>query len=118
YGAAAVLTALQHRERTGDGALVDLSQHEGAVSFVGEYYIGRQLGESTPMVTGNGHLMFAPHGTYRCAGDDNWIVISACTESEWMVFAGFAGCRWEFDPRFESVAARRQNRSELDSAIE
>ena len=118
YGAAAVLTALERRERTGKGGMVDLSQHEGAISFIGEYYLGKQLIGRRPQVVGNSHPVIAPHGTYRCRGDDDWIVIVARDDDEWSALAALAGRGWDEDARFSSVEGRREHRAALDSAIE
>ena len=59
-GAVAVLTALQHREETGRGVLVDLSQHEACVNGIGEYVIEQQQTGVPPPVLGNGHPRHAP----------------------------------------------------------
>ena len=117
-GAAAVLTALERRTRTGLGQFVDLSQHEAALSMIGEYYIERQLTGRQPATVGNGHAVFAPHGTYRCRGDDDWIVIAVRDEDEWASLSELAGCGWGDDPRFAAVASRHANNAELDAAIE
>ena len=117
-GAVAVLTALERRERTGMGMEVDLSQHEGAVASIGEYFIERQLGGVEPVRFGNGHPRFAPHGIYRCSGDDNWIAIVARDDAEWSALLTCAEQRWAADQRFATTEARREHRDALDSAIE
>ncbi len=116
--AAAVVTALDRRERTGEGALVDLSQHEAGVTMVGEYFIERQLSGVEPVRDGNGHATAAPHGVYRCAGDDDWIALAASDEAQWQALADFAGAGWDGDARFATVEGRREQRAALDIAIE
>ncbi len=117
-GAIAVLTALDRRERTGLGAEVDLSQHEGVVAMIGEYIIDRQLTGFEPERVGNWHADYAPHGIYRCQGEDDWIAIAARNEQEWATLAGIAAQGWESDPRFSTSAGRLRNREPLDQAIE
>jgi crotonobetainyl-CoA:carnitine CoA-transferase CaiB-like acyl-CoA transferase len=115
---AAVLTALARRARTGEGALIDLSQHECGIAFLGEYFVERQLAGHEPERTGNAHREWAPHGVYRCEGDDDWIAIAARDDREWAALCELAGRGWERDPRFGDLAARRANHAALDAEIE
>ncbi|MEE8336728.1 MAG: CoA transferase [Dehalococcoidia bacterium] len=116
--AAAVVTALDRRERTGKGGLVDLSQHETGVVIIGEHLIERQQSGVEPSRIGNAHRSLAPHGVYRCAGDDEWIAIAAVDDRQWQALAGAAGAGWAADPRFASNEARLEHRAALDEAIE
>jgi crotonobetainyl-CoA:carnitine CoA-transferase CaiB-like acyl-CoA transferase len=80
--ASAVATALQARQRKGEGAYVELSLHEAGVSYSGPWLIEHQLGgEIRPL--GNRHPQMAPHGVYRCAGDDAWVAIACRNDSQW-----------------------------------
>ncbi len=117
--AAAVLTALERRLHTGRGCLIDLSQHETGVAFMGEYFIEAQLSGHEPARLGNAHPEYAPHGVYRCAGDDRWIALAARGQGEWQALCevltlGSAAS----DPRFVTPEARLQNRAALDAEIE
>ena len=116
--AVAVLTALARRARTGQGAFVDLSQHECGVAMVGEFLIERQLAGVEPTRIGNTHREYAPHGVYRCAGEDAWIALAARDDEEWRALCAVAGRGWERDPRFASAPSRREHRAALDEAIE
>lgn len=116
--AAAVLTALERRARLGEGAFIELSQHEAGISFIGEQCIEYQLTGQRPPVLGNGHARIAPHGVYRCAGDDEWIALAAPTEAAWLALCHLAEGGWEDDPRFATAEARRDHRDALDAAIE
>jgi crotonobetainyl-CoA:carnitine CoA-transferase CaiB-like acyl-CoA transferase len=116
--AAAVLTALERRARLGEGAFIELSQHEAGISFIGEQCIEYQLTGERPAVLGNAHARVAPHGVYRCAGEDEWIAIAAPTEAGWTAFCEVAGRGWGADPRFATAEARLEHRAALDEAIE
>jgi crotonobetainyl-CoA:carnitine CoA-transferase CaiB-like acyl-CoA transferase len=116
--AAAVLTALERRRRTGEGAFLDLSQHEVGVAILGEYMLARQLDGAEPERVGNSHPQYAPHGVYRCAGEDEWIALAARDGAEWAALCAEAGAGWETDLRFASMEGRRDHRAELDAAIE
>ena len=116
--AAAVMTALERRARTGQGAYVDLSQSECGIAYVGEYFIERQLTGEQPEPHGNAHPHLAPHGVYRCAGDDQWIAITPRNEEEWGELAAYAERDWPDDARFATLASRIDHRDALNEAIE
>ena len=80
--AAAVVDALRRRERTGKGALVEMSLHEGGVAFCGPWLVEHQLGGDIRAL-GNRHPRMAPHGVYRCAGDDAWVALACRDEADW-----------------------------------
>ena len=61
----------------------------------------------------------APHGIYRCAGDDRWIAISCFTDDQWRSLATAAGSpRWLDDPRFVDFDRRLAHQDELDALVE
>lgn len=93
--AAAVVTALRRRAETGRGARVEVSLHEGGVSFSGPWLLAHQLGQSvTPR--GNRHPAMAPHGVYPCAGHDAWIAIGCADDAQWRALCTVIG--GELDP--------------------
>ncbi len=116
--AVAVLTALERRARTGEGAFIELSQHEAGITFIGEQCIAYQLTGEIPARAGNAHPRMAPHGVYRCVGDDDWIAIAVRTEDEWRALAAFAGAGWDTRPEFATLADRLAHREDLDAAVE
>jgi benzylsuccinate CoA-transferase BbsF subunit len=72
-----------------------------------------------PQPRGNFSPHAAPHGCYKCKGDDRWCVISVETEEEWIRFAEIAGHReWTTDPRFANLSSRVANHKELDPLVE
>ncbi|MDP6605943.1 MAG: CoA transferase, partial [Dehalococcoidia bacterium] len=115
---AAVLTALERRDATGEGAFLELSQQQAGINFLGEHLIERQLSGHEPPRRGNGHSEFAPHGVYRCRGDDEWIALATRDDGEWAALVALAGRGWGEDARFSSVEARRSEREALDAEIE
>ena len=77
YAAASVALALAKRQRTGKGAFIDLAQREGAALLAGGAFVAASLhGETAPRHLGNRSAQWAPQGTYRCAGADQWIVVA------------------------------------------
>ncbi|HJP51830.1 MAG TPA: CoA transferase [Pseudomonadales bacterium] len=79
---AAVVTALREREQTGKGVYVEMSLHESGVSFSGPWLVEHQLGAEIKSI-GNQHPQMAPHGVYRCRGEDEWIAIACPGDLEW-----------------------------------
>jgi crotonobetainyl-CoA:carnitine CoA-transferase CaiB-like acyl-CoA transferase len=119
YGAVAILAALHYRARTGKGQYIDLSQAESAACMIGPAYLEWFIHGREPEPQGNFSSTAAPHGCYRCKGDDRWCVISVDTEDEWKRFCELAGHReWIADPRFADRPARVANRKELDALVE
>jgi crotonobetainyl-CoA:carnitine CoA-transferase CaiB-like acyl-CoA transferase len=118
--ALAMLTALLHRERTGEGQWVDASQSEVGLMISGTAILdwsanGRiwsRYGNRSP------YKKAAPHGAYPCAGDDRWLAIACFTDAEWRALAEVAGHRdWLGDTRFTDLAARLKNQDALDALV-
>jgi crotonobetainyl-CoA:carnitine CoA-transferase CaiB-like acyl-CoA transferase len=119
YGALAILAALHYRARTGKGQYIDISQAETAASMLGPAYLEYLINGREPEPQGNFTPFAAPHGCFRCKGDDRWCVIAVETQEEWTRFCEIAGHReWAADPRFADLAARVANRKELDDLVE
>ena len=119
YGALAILAALHYRQRTGKGQYIDISQAETAAAMIGPAYLDYLIHGREPAPQGNFSAHAAPHGCYRCKGDDRWCVIAVDTEEEWVRFCEIAGHReWLADARFADRDARVANRAALDAAVE
>ena len=118
-GACAVLAALDHRRRTGQGQYIDSAQAECAASLLGPYYLDCAANDRVAEPLGNGSLVAAPHGCYRCAGADAWCVIVVSSDEEWQAFRAVVGNPdWSQDKRFEHARGRVEHRSELDARVE
>ena len=87
-GASAVLDAVRRRQRTGKGAFVELSLHEGGVAFCGPWLVEAQLGSQPIERIGNRHPAMAPHGVYPCAGEDAWLALACSDDDEWRALCG------------------------------
>jgi crotonobetainyl-CoA:carnitine CoA-transferase CaiB-like acyl-CoA transferase len=130
-GALAVLIALWHRRRTGEGQHVDLSQFENAVTLLGprllEMFI--RAGCETPSAgldNGSQEMPGAPHGVYRCAdlpGDgparDRWCAIAVFGDHQWTRFCQALGDQtWTRDAQFARQQDRHAKRAALDACVE
>jgi len=118
--ALAMLTALLHRERTGEGQWVDASQSEVGLMISGTAILdwsanGRiwsRYGNRSP------YKKAAPHNAYPCAGEDRWLAIACFTEAEWRAAAEVAGHpEWVNDTRFTDLTARLKNQDALDAFV-
>ena len=115
---AAVLTAVERRARLGEGAFIELSQHEAGISFIGEQCIEYQLTGEVPPRSGNASPRMAPHGVYRCEGDDHWLTLVVRDQDEWLALCRLAGEGWEVRPEFTTLDERLAHRDALDAVLE
>ena len=114
----AVLAALYHRERTGEGQYIDLAEMEAAVAVLGEAVVEHSLTGSSPGPMGNDRRGFAPRGHYPGRDADTWLAISVDSDSDWEALCrtlsapGLAA-----DTRFKTASARWEHRRALDDAL-
>ncbi|MGZ4689614.1 MAG: CaiB/BaiF CoA transferase family protein [Acidimicrobiia bacterium] len=113
-GAFTVMVALRHRDRTGEGQVVDINLLETMVQLMGALpSANAHLGYLQPRL-GSGIPYTVPRGTYRCS-DGRWIAISTSAESiaaRVMELLGVGG-----DPRFATFEGRVGHRAELDQVV-
>jgi crotonobetainyl-CoA:carnitine CoA-transferase CaiB-like acyl-CoA transferase len=117
YGSAALLIAMLHQQRTGEGQFLDLSQVQ-ALLDVGQHGIASQvvLGEPPPRL-GNRHPVLVPQGVYRCRGDDQWVALSVESDAQWRAL-----CELLEDPALASddlgrASGRRDQHDRIDERI-
>lgn len=120
FGAAALLAALNHRRKTGEGCCLDLSQFESAVQFISPALLEYAANKRDMTRAGNRCEYTAPHGAYPCLGEDRWCAISVFNDEQWEAF-----CRvlsrfqliWHKERRFSTLLERKENEEELDELI-
>ena len=122
-GAQAVLLALMHRARTGRGQWLDVSQFESLSSLLETLVLDLSVNGKAAASTRSGNRLphggGAPHGAYRCLGEDRWVAITVFTDEEWRVFVQAMGHpHWADDQRFATAHARERNADVLDAFIE
>ena len=81
--AVAVLAALDHKQRTGEGQLIDMAQTEAAAYLIGEVYMGAAAVGADPQACGNRSGEVAPHDVYRAGGDDDWVALACHDDESW-----------------------------------
>ena len=110
-GAAALLTALRHRRRTGEGQYLDLSQSEGLFPLGIHGILHQSVLGRPPARTGNRSPDCAPHGVYPARGQDQWVVIQVLTEPQWRALRGLVDGTRPVRRRAGPVGAPRRTRS-------
>ena len=114
----AIVAALLHRSKTGKGQFLDVSQAETASSTIPEALMDYTVNGRTRERIGNGDNAMAPHGCYRCKGDDEWIAIAVATDEQWRGLCEVLGDpSWCRDSRFGDSLSRWEHRSELDDLV-
>jgi benzylsuccinate CoA-transferase BbsF subunit len=118
-GAFAVLAAVRYRNRTGKGQYIDLSQWQTIATVLGYPMMDYMINGRSASRMGNKHRMLAPHGCYRCKGEDKWVSIVTTREEEWQGLCRAMGDpEWSKQERFKDMYSRKMNETELDRRIE
>jgi crotonobetainyl-CoA:carnitine CoA-transferase CaiB-like acyl-CoA transferase len=121
YAALAALSALRRRDKTGQGAYVDISELEAACSMLGAALLDLSVNCRAAVPAGNKQEwgQAAPHGCYRCKGEDRWCVIAVFSEEEWQSLCNVMGRPQPAkQDKFASIVSRLEHAQELDCLIE
>jgi benzylsuccinate CoA-transferase BbsF subunit len=114
-----MVAALLRSRLTGKGVSIDLAQIEGTAYTLGATYLDAAVNGNEPQPKGNRDPVAAPHGCYRCNGEDRWCVISVRSEEEWRALCRVIGHpELTSDDRFAECQARLNHLSELDAIVE
>jgi crotonobetainyl-CoA:carnitine CoA-transferase CaiB-like acyl-CoA transferase len=114
----ALLGALEHRRKTGDGRYIDISEVEATASLLGGAILEASVTGKEPERTGNRSNLAAPHNVYRCK-DNHWCAITVFSDGEWEGFKRALGNpTWAEDEKFASLSGRLVNTEELDKLVE
>ena len=122
HAAVAVMAAVRHKRRTGEGQLIDMSQLESSVSGMAGALFAWDNGQVRYERLGNRVPYAAPHGAYLAneIGDrpDHWVAIACMTDFQWAALSTVME-RPELaqDMRFATLQERKKNEIELDDII-
>ncbi len=129
YMAMAILLALVHRQRTGEGQWVDMSCTDAGLALTGtallDYTVNGRPSrrENSPDSNHSASPEMAPHGIYPCRGNDEWIGIACCSDDEWRKLAARIGASeqangdWVHDARYAGLAGRLAAQAALDAQL-
>jgi benzylsuccinate CoA-transferase BbsF subunit len=115
----AMVAALDYRRRTGKGQCIDQSQIESSINYLAPLVLDYSANKRHLALSGNKCSYAAPHGIYRCKGDEKWVAIEVYTDTEWQSFCKvIGGPEWTQDARFSTLIGRVGNSDELDKLVE
>lgn len=116
-GAFAIMAALYHRERTGEGQFIDVAMLDSIMPLMGWVAANLLIGGQQPVLMGNDNFTAAPSGTFRTK--DGFINLAANKQEQWESVCDVLGVpELKTDPRFQKRDIRKKNRMELTPLLE
>jgi crotonobetainyl-CoA:carnitine CoA-transferase CaiB-like acyl-CoA transferase len=123
FMAIALLAALYHQRRTGEGQWVDLACIEAGIALNGPAVLDAtvnarvQRGDHAVNSNRNTSPAMAPHGVYPCREDDSWVAIACRHDDDWRALAVLIGEPWTKDESYRELAGRLAAEDELDVCL-
>jgi benzylsuccinate CoA-transferase BbsF subunit len=124
FGLVALLAALDHRQRTGQGQYIDVSNLAAGVNCLDTAILDYTVNGRGQSRAGNEWMVgdmpaAAPHGVFRCQGTEHWCAVAVLNDQEWERFCVALGRPpWTRDPRFATALGRVRHRDELHTHVE
>jgi benzylsuccinate CoA-transferase BbsF subunit len=119
FAASALTGALDYRKKTGKGQLIDLSQFEAGLHLISPLLLDYSTNGVEAKANGNACEYAAPHGVFRCKGEDRWCAITVFEENEWQAMCKAMGNpEWTKDSDFSTFLERKKNEARLNRLIE
>ncbi len=117
YSATAILAALNHLERTGEGQYIDMALMDSATALLANQGMNYLISGRSPGRSGNSHPNVAPYQPFETA--DGWIIVAIGNDNQFGRYCRLIG-RPEMadDERFKRNQGRIENRAELIPPIE
>jgi len=114
----AVLAALRHRRRTGQGQYIDIAQTEPTLALLGPTLLDLTVNGHERQAVGNEHESAAPYGTYPCRGVDRWIAICVMNDAQWSSLVKvLSEPNWAQSQEWSQREFRYIHREELNQAL-
>ncbi|MEO8694152.1 MAG: CoA transferase [Acidimicrobiales bacterium] len=118
HAAFATLVALEERERSGIGRLVEVTMFEAALNAAAEQIVEYSAYGNTLERAGNRSPAAAPQGVYRCAGDEQWLALSVETDAHWSALQPLLDNSMLSEPRFYRREGRQAGHDTIDRVID
>ena len=120
-----MLAALRHRERTGEGQLVEMPQLESVVNALAPAVLDYIANGVVQTRAGNRSPIAAPHGAFRCADDpeslgseERWVAIACRSDAQWAALGDALGhAEAAANARFATHEARKANEDALEALV-
>jgi len=117
--ATSLLAALDYKERTGEGQFLDLAQLDASLHYLAPMFLDYVVNNRILERNGNRLSYAAPHGVFRCKGEDEWCAIAVFTDEEWQSFCQVLNNpSWVQEDRFSTLLKRVANSDELEQLVE
>jgi crotonobetainyl-CoA:carnitine CoA-transferase CaiB-like acyl-CoA transferase len=114
----ALLVALEHRRRTGEGQLVEATMVEAALNAAAEQVLEWQTRGRLLERAGNRGRVGAPENVYACRGEEQWLALSVVTDEHWRALRDVVGdAAWAAAPELATVAGRCTARNRLEEEM-
>ncbi len=117
HGAFAVMAALRHKRRTGQGQKIDMAQTEPMLALMPLPVMDYQANGRVATRQGNRLDGHAPRGVYPTLGDDRWIAITITTDAQWRALANILGDMLTIQPGWCDGAVREAEADRIDAAL-
>jgi crotonobetainyl-CoA:carnitine CoA-transferase CaiB-like acyl-CoA transferase len=121
HGSVAMMTALYHKMRTGEGQYIDAAMIEGHSNFLGELLMGNIINGSLGKRIGNRDAIMAPHGVYPCKmtkDEDEYAALAVANQQEWEALCRLMGNPdWTKQAGFGDELSRWENQAELEKNL-
>lgn len=118
YGVAALAAAIRHRDRTGHGQHIDLSQVEAAIHFIEPLMLDYTVNGRIAPAAGHESLYASPHGVYRTRGLEEYVALSCETREHWRALCSVAPLKTFAGPEFDELQVRLAHDAEIDAALD
>jgi crotonobetainyl-CoA:carnitine CoA-transferase CaiB-like acyl-CoA transferase len=118
HAAFAVLTALEHRSRTGEGQQIELSFLETAANIAAEQVIEYNVYDHLMTRHGSRDPEAAPQGSYSCAEPETWVALSVRSDDAWGALVSLVAEPALRDPDFATMSNRHQRADLIDTYLE
>jgi crotonobetainyl-CoA:carnitine CoA-transferase CaiB-like acyl-CoA transferase len=114
----ATLVALEERELTGEGSLVESSMVEGALNAGAEQIVEWSAHGALMRRDGNRSPWAAPQGVYACRGVEQWLAVSVGNDRHWSALVSAIGSpAWTDDPAMSTHEGRRAAQDRIDAGL-
>jgi crotonobetainyl-CoA:carnitine CoA-transferase CaiB-like acyl-CoA transferase len=122
----AILAALRHRKKTGEGQRIELAQLESSIAPLAPAVMDYTENGRVQTRAGNRVANAAPHGAFRCLDDtgpdgqpiDRWVAFGCLDDTQWRALVDAMGSpAWAGDAKYASLEARKANEDELETNI-
>jgi benzylsuccinate CoA-transferase BbsF subunit len=114
----AVLAAVLHRARTGEGQRIELAQIESTVNMLGPSVLAWSATGALPRVDGNRGAGAVPRGVFPCAGEDAWCAIEVNDDRQWQgLVAALGSPQWMREDALATPAGREAREDAIEARL-